>query len=68
MSLGQTLATPIIEVLFDVATGSWSYKGVRHDKNVPNFITTVMGALIELAEKVTEEELIEIFSHAAART
>ncbi|KAG5188928.1 hypothetical protein JKP88DRAFT_353262 [Tribonema minus] len=48
----------IAEVAHDRATGAWVYLGRRPDKDRPNFVTTVMATLVELAEGIGEEELV----------
>jgi hypothetical protein len=47
----------IAEVALDPVTGMWVYMNLRPDKNKPNFISTVMTTLLELAEGITEQEL-----------
>jgi mRNA capping enzyme, C-terminal domain len=47
----------IAEVALDEGSGLWVYMGLRPDKDRPNFITTVMSTLVELAEGISQEEL-----------
>ena len=47
----------IAEVGFDPLSGEWYYLTMRPDKDGPNFINTVLGALLELSESLTTEEL-----------
>jgi hypothetical protein len=48
----------IVEVAHDRCTGLWRYIGLRSDKKKPNFITTVMSTLLEIAENISEAELV----------
>ncbi|CAN0159831.1 unnamed protein product, partial [Phaeothamnion confervicola] len=47
----------IAEVALHEATGLWRYLGLRPDKTKPNFLTTVMGTLLEMAEGMSPQEL-----------
>ncbi|GAX15721.1 mRNA-capping enzyme [Fistulifera solaris] len=47
----------IAEVGFDPETGEWYYLTMRSDKVAPNHISTVLGALLELGECLTSDEL-----------
>ena len=49
--------TCIAEVAYMPDIGLWSYFQLRKDKTEPNFITTVLGVCIELAEAISIEEL-----------
>ncbi|KAL7569199.1 hypothetical protein ACA910_016759 [Epithemia clementina (nom. ined.)] len=50
---GNTIA----EVGLDPDTGEWYYLTIRSEKETPNHITTVLGTLLELAERLSTEEL-----------
>ncbi|CAM9334333.1 unnamed protein product [Choristocarpus tenellus] len=45
------------EVALDPGSGMWVYMGLRPDKDRPNFITTVVSTMVEVAESLSEEEL-----------
>lgn len=47
----------IAEVALDPGSGLWVYMGLRPDKDRPNFITTVISTMVEVAEGLSEEEL-----------
>lgn len=50
----------IAEMALDSTSGLWVYMGTRPEKtrlNTPNFITTVMSTMVEVAEGLSEEEL-----------
>eukprot|EP00523_Entomoneis_sp_CCMP467_P003412 CAMPEP_0168754544 /NCGR_PEP_ID=MMETSP0724-20121128/19560_1 /TAXON_ID=265536 /ORGANISM="Amphiprora sp., Strain CCMP467" /LENGTH=750 /DNA_ID=CAMNT_0008803035 /DNA_START=50 /DNA_END=2302 /DNA_ORIENTATION=- len=47
----------IAEVGLDPDTGEWYYLTLRPDKVAPNHISTVLGTLMELAERLSTEEL-----------
>ncbi|CAN0403980.1 unnamed protein product, partial [Discosporangium mesarthrocarpum] len=47
----------IAEVALDPGSGLWVYMGMRPDKDRPNFVTTVMATIVEVAEGLSEEEL-----------
>ena len=47
----------IAEVGLDADTGEWYYLTLRPDKIAPNHISTVLGTLMELAERLDTEEL-----------
>ena len=47
----------IIEYAFDAETGLWKYKMHRPDKDRANYINTVLGSMLNLAEQISEEEL-----------
>lgn len=47
----------IAEVALDPGSGLWVYMGLRPDKIRPNFITTVISTMVEVAEGLSEEEL-----------
>ena len=49
--------TTIAEVGLDPDTGEWYYLTLRPDKIAPNHISTVLGTLLELAERLSTEEL-----------
>jgi hypothetical protein len=49
--------TPIAEVAFDASLGVWRYFFIRSDKSVPNYVDTVMGFMMEMAENMRIEEL-----------
>jgi hypothetical protein len=46
-------------VAFCPKIGLWSYFQLRKDKVAPNFINTVMSILMEQAEDIGIEELVE---------
>ncbi|KAL0584709.1 hypothetical protein ABG067_005446 [Albugo candida] len=48
----------IVEIGFNPEKGLWNYKCPRPDKNCANYIQTVLGTLVNLAEAITEEELV----------
>ncbi|KAJ1437678.1 mRNA capping enzyme, catalytic domain-containing protein [Ochromonadaceae sp. CCMP2298] len=58
-------AATVVEVVYDIHVGKWSYMHIRKDKNQPNFIDSVMGVFIEQAESISIEEL-EFSLNAAA--
>ncbi|CBJ31334.1 conserved unknown protein [Ectocarpus siliculosus] len=47
----------IAEMALDPGSGLWVYMGLRPDKDRPNFITTVISTMVEVAEGLSEEEL-----------
>ena len=47
----------IAEVGLDADTGEWYYLTLRPDKIAPNHISTVLGTLMELVERLDTEEL-----------
>ena len=54
------LSYAIAEMALDSTSGLWVYMGIRPEKtriNKPNFITTVMSTMVEVAEGLSEEEL-----------
>jgi hypothetical protein len=53
----QSVRSPIIEVAFDPWRGYWHLKGVRKDKNRPNFVVLVTDTLETIAENLTIHEL-----------
>eukprot|EP00522_Entomoneis_paludosa_P007418 CAMPEP_0172454760 /NCGR_PEP_ID=MMETSP1065-20121228/11651_1 /TAXON_ID=265537 /ORGANISM="Amphiprora paludosa, Strain CCMP125" /LENGTH=746 /DNA_ID=CAMNT_0013207145 /DNA_START=15 /DNA_END=2255 /DNA_ORIENTATION=+ len=53
---GQSSRT-IAEVGLDPDSGEWYYLTLRPDKVAPNHISTVLGTLMELAERLSTEEL-----------
>jgi mRNA guanylyltransferase len=56
--IGHEASGMIVEVAHDRCTGLWRYIGLRSDKKKPNFITTVMSTLLEIAENISEAELV----------
>jgi hypothetical protein len=48
-----------MKVAFCPKVGLWSYFQLRKDKDAPNFINTVMSILMEQAEDISIEELVE---------
>ncbi|GMH56190.1 hypothetical protein TrLO_g5424 [Triparma laevis f. longispina] len=58
----------VAEVGFNPATGEWYYKMMRTDKSKSNFIATVMGTLLEVAEGITTNEIrIRMMGNEAAK-
>ena len=53
----STNSNTITEVGLDPETGEWYYLTLRPDKIAPNHISTVLGTLLELAERLSTEEL-----------
>lgn len=53
----QKQASSIMEYGFDIESGLWKYKLNRPDKDRANYITTVLGSLMNMAESISEEEL-----------
>ncbi|CAM9455593.1 unnamed protein product, partial [Hapterophycus canaliculatus] len=53
----QNSRSVIAEVALDPGSGLWIYMGLRPDKDRPNFITTVISTMVEVAEGLSEEEL-----------
>ncbi|CAK4081691.1 unnamed protein product [Aphanomyces euteiches] len=47
----------ILEFAFNADAGLWQFKLERPDKDTPNYIRTVLGSLINMAEAISEEEL-----------
>uniref|UniRef100_K3W9X5 mRNA 5'-phosphatase n=1 Tax=Globisporangium ultimum (strain ATCC 200006 / CBS 805.95 / DAOM BR144) TaxID=431595 RepID=K3W9X5_GLOUD len=47
----------ILEFGFNADKGFWNYKCARPDKDVANYIRTVLGSLVNMAEAISEEEL-----------
>ncbi|KAF0718729.1 Aste57867_1514 [Aphanomyces stellatus] len=47
----------ILEFAFNADVGLWQFKLERPDKDTPNYIRTVLGSLINMAEAISEEEL-----------
>ncbi|RQM27290.1 hypothetical protein B5M09_007907 [Aphanomyces astaci] len=47
----------ILEFAFNADVGLWQFKHERPDKDTPNYIRTVLGSLINMAESISEEEL-----------
>ena len=47
----------IAEIGFEPDIGEWYYLTMRPDKPTPNHITTVVGAMLELSESLSVEEL-----------
>ena len=47
----------ILEFGFTSETGLWNYKCHRPDKDRANYIRTVLGSLLNIAEAISEEEL-----------
>ncbi|RHY24110.1 hypothetical protein DYB32_008970 [Aphanomyces invadans] len=47
----------ILEFAFNADVGLWQFKHDRPDKDSPNYIRTVLGSLINMAESISEEEL-----------
>ncbi|CAM9426379.1 unnamed protein product [Ascophyllum nodosum] len=52
-----TSRSVIAEVALDPGSGLWVYMGLRPDKDRPNFITTVISTMVEVAEGLSEDEL-----------
>ena len=46
------------EVVLDPGSGLWVYMGLRPDRKTPNFINVVVSTIVEIAEDLSEEELI----------
>jgi hypothetical protein len=53
------LPLPLLQVSFNPKVGLWSYFQLRKDKDAPNFINTVMSILMEQAEDIDIDELVE---------
>jgi len=47
----------VLEFAFNVDKGLWNYKCARPDKDCANYIRTVLGSLVNMAEGISEEEL-----------
>lgn len=58
-------ATAIVEVAYDIQIGMWAYLHLRKDKNIPNFIDSVLGVFTEQAEAISIEELQYTLTAAA---
>lgn len=52
-----TSRSVIAEVALEPGSGLWVYMGLRPDKDRPNYITTVISTMVEVAEGLSEEEL-----------
>lgn len=49
--------TAVLEFAFNADKGLWNYKCARPDKDCANYIRTVLGSLVNMAEAISEEEL-----------
>ncbi|KAF1779965.1 CYTH-like domain [Phytophthora cactorum] len=47
----------VLEFAFNADKGLWNYKCARPDKDCANYIRTVLGSLVNMAEGISEEEL-----------
>ncbi|EEY67585.1 uncharacterized protein PITG_18416 [Phytophthora infestans T30-4] len=47
----------VLEFGFNADKGLWNYKCARPDKDCANYIRTVLGSLVNMAEGISEEEL-----------
>ncbi|DAZ94308.1 TPA: hypothetical protein N0F65_012077, partial [Lagenidium giganteum] len=47
----------VLEFAFNADKGLWNYKCPRPDKDCANYIRTVLGSLVNMAEAISEEEL-----------
>lgn len=47
----------VLEFAFNADKGMWNYKLARPDKDCANYIRTVLGSLMNMAEGISEEEL-----------
>ncbi|ETM35470.1 hypothetical protein L914_17640 [Phytophthora nicotianae] len=47
----------VLEFAFNADKGLWNYKCTRPDKDCANYIRTVLGSLVNMAEGISEEEL-----------
>ncbi|TMW60323.1 hypothetical protein Poli38472_000365 [Pythium oligandrum] len=47
----------VLEFGFNADRGMWNYKCARPDKDQANYIRTVLGSLMNMAESISEEEL-----------
>ncbi|KAJ0398619.1 hypothetical protein P43SY_007477 [Pythium insidiosum] len=47
----------VLEFGFNADRGMWNYKCARPDKDCANYIRTVLGSLMNMAESISEEEL-----------
>ncbi|GMF46836.1 unnamed protein product [Phytophthora fragariaefolia] len=47
----------VLEFAFNADKGLWNYKCPRPDKDCANYIRTVLGSLVNMAEGISEEEL-----------
>ena len=57
-----------LQVSFNPKVGLWSYFQLRKDKDAPNFINTVMSILMEQAEDIDIDELVERLLPTATAT
>ena len=62
------LPLPLLQVSFNPKVGLWSYFQLRKDKDAPNFINTVMSILMEQAEDIDIDELVERLLPTATAT
>ncbi|TDH65295.1 hypothetical protein CCR75_001807 [Bremia lactucae] len=47
----------VLEFAFNADKGLWNFKCARPDKDCANYIRTVLGSLVNMAEGISEEEL-----------
>jgi hypothetical protein len=47
----------VLEFGFNADRGMWNFKCARPDKDTANYIRTVLGSLVNMAESISEEEL-----------
>lgn len=58
----------VLEYGFCIESGLWNYKCHRPDKDNANYVATVLGSLLNIAEAISEEELQYRLMHSSPQS